>query len=126
MGSRGAAAAEASFKPPRGRPRVDDRAGLSGLSLGLQTGSPWHLLLPALGCGLGVPGWRRVRDWQAAGVWHRLHRGLLERLAQADQLDWRRAALDARRLPAKGGPARRAESDGARQIGREAAPYGSS
>jgi transposase len=38
--------------------------------------------------------WRRVRDWQAAGVWERLHRLLLEELHAAGQIDWERAAVD--------------------------------
>ena len=45
--------------------------------------------------------WRRLRDWQRAGVWAALHRALLERLDGAGQLDWSRAALDSASLPAK-------------------------
>ncbi len=29
--------------------------------------------------------WRRLRDWQAAGVWDALHRTLLDRLGEADR-----------------------------------------
>jgi transposase len=79
---------------------------LSGIIFVLKTGMPWHLLPAEMGCGFGVTCWRRLRDWQAAGVWDRLHRVLLKRLAQADQLDWRRAALDARSLLAKKGAVR--------------------
>ncbi|MCW0396678.1 hypothetical protein NB692_003249 [Xanthomonas sacchari] len=39
--------------------------------------------------------WRRLRDWQAAGVWHRLHQVLLSELRRADKLDLSRASLDA-------------------------------
>ena len=39
----------------------------------------------------------------AAGVWARLHRVLLERLHDAGQLDWSRAALDSASLAAKKG-----------------------
>jgi len=38
--------------------------------------------------------WRRLRDWYQAGVWRRLHQVLLEELAQAERIDWDRAALD--------------------------------
>jgi transposase len=60
-------------------------------------------MLPSeIGCS-GMTCWRRLRDWQAAGVWMRLHRTLLERLADADQLDWSRAALDSSSIAAKKG-----------------------
>ncbi len=39
--------------------------------------------------------WRRLRDWQANGVWHRLHQVLLAELRRADTLDLSRASLDA-------------------------------
>jgi transposase len=42
----------------------------------------------------GSTDWRRLRDWYQAGVWRRLHQVLLEELAQADRIDWDRAALD--------------------------------
>ena len=38
--------------------------------------------------------WRRLRDWYQTGVWRWPHRVLLEELAQADRIDWDRAALD--------------------------------
>jgi hypothetical protein len=37
-------------------------------------------------------------------VWGRLHHVLLQRLADADKIDWRRASADASRVPAKGVP----------------------
>lgn len=90
-------------KPSRfgGRPRVPDRDCLRGILFVLATGMPWGWLPQGLGCGSGVTCWRRLRDWQEAGVWERLHHVLLERLAHAERLDWSRAALDARALPAK-------------------------
>ena len=45
-----------------------------------------------MGCGCGMTCWRRLRDWQAAGVWHRLHRLLLDKLGAADKIDWSRAS----------------------------------
>jgi transposase len=32
--------------------------------------------------------WRRLREWQRRGVWKRLHRAMLDRLAAADPIDW--------------------------------------
>lgn len=92
--------------PRGGRPRVAARAALTGILFVLKSGIPWSLLPLELGCGSGVTCWRRLRDWQAAGVWHRLHTVLLEQLEAADQLDWSRASLDSAAVPAKGGAVR--------------------
>jgi transposase len=88
-----------------GRPRVPDRAVLGGIIFVLRTGIPWEYLPREMGCGSGITCWRRLREWQRRGVWKRLHRLLLQRLAEADQLDWSRAVVDARSLPAKRGAA---------------------
>lgn len=90
-------------KPKGGRPRVPDRAALTGIIFVLTSGIPWEMLPLELGCGSGVTCWRRLRDWQQAGVWERLHRVLLDRLGQADQIDWGRASLDSATIPAKRG-----------------------
>lgn len=90
-------------KPKGGRPRVSDRAALTGIIFVLKSGIPWEMLPPEMGCGSGVTCWRRLRDWQEAGVWDRLHRELLDRLGEADHIDWSRASLDSASLPAKRG-----------------------
>jgi len=93
--------------PKGGRPRVPDRVALTGIVFVLKTGVPWEYLPQEMGCGSGMTCWRRLRDWQRAGVWARLHAALLQRLADADRIDWSRASADASRVPAKGGaPAR--------------------
>ena len=96
-------------KPNGGRPRVPDRATLAGILFVLRSGIPWTMLPAEMGCGSGVTCWRRLVGWHEAGVWARLHRALLERLADADKLDWTRACIDSQSVPApKGGapPAR--------------------
>jgi transposase len=93
-------------KPKGGRPRVPDRACLTGILFVLKTGIPWEYLPIEMGCGSGVTCWRRLRDWQAAGVWERLHRTLLDRLGEADRIDWERASLDSASIPAKRGARR--------------------
>ncbi len=93
-------------EPPRprgGRPRVPDRACLTGIIFVLKSGIPWELLPQELGCGSGMTCWRRLRDWQEAGVWERLHHALLDRLGETDRIDWSRASLDSASIPAKRG-----------------------
>jgi transposase len=90
-------------KPKGGRPRVPDRACLTGIIFVLKSGIPWEMLPAELGCGAGMTCWRRLRDWQAAGVWDALHQALLDRLGEADQIDWSRASVDAAMTPAKKG-----------------------
>jgi len=90
-------------KPKGGRPRVPDRAALAGIVFVLKTGIQWQELPVEMGCGSGSTCWRRLRDWQEAGVWDRLHRTLLDRLGRADRIDWARASLDSASVPAKRG-----------------------
>ena len=80
--------------PPKlkgGRPRVPDREALAGIIYVLKSGIPWAMLPKGLGFGSGVTCWRRLRDWQKAGVWLRLHRALLDELGKAGLIDWSRA-----------------------------------
>lgn len=88
-------------KPKGGRPVVAPRAALSGILFVLRSGIPWEMLPREMGCGSGVTCWRRLRDWQEAGVWDRLHRELLRRLRQADRIDWTRACVDSASIAAK-------------------------
>lgn len=97
-------------KPKGGRPRLDDRRALTGIVFVLWTGMAWERLPLEMGCGSGMTCWRRLRDWQQAGVWERLHRVLLDRLGIANAIDWSRAALDSAAIPAKKGATRSART----------------
>nr|WP_242690436.1 IS5 family transposase [Paracoccus fontiphilus] len=92
-----------------GRPRCDDRLALAGIIFVLRSGIPWEMLPREFGCS-GMTCWRRLRDWQAARVWARLHRVLLEQLSEAGQLDWSRASLDSGAVAAKRGILRQART----------------
>lgn len=86
-----------------GRPPVSDKAALIGIVFVLKTGIPWEELPQEMGCGSGMTCWRRLRDWQAAGVWDRLHEILLAELQGADKIDWSRACVDSGSVRAVGG-----------------------
>lgn len=88
--------------PLGGRPRASDRACLSGILFVLKTGIPWEDLPAEFGC-CGMTCWRRLRDWQQAGVWTRVHRVLLEMLHEAGLIDWSRALFDSAMVRAVGG-----------------------
>ena len=90
-------------RPKGGRKRIGPRQCLTGILFVLKTGIGWEDLPQEMGCGSGMTCWRRLRDWQAAGVWQKLHRVLLNRLGQAGQIDWSRAAVDSASVPAPGG-----------------------
>ncbi|QBG96097.1 IS5 family transposase [Xanthomonas oryzae] len=81
--------------PKGGRPRLSDQQALNGIIYVLRTGIPWEELPGELGYGSGMTCWRRLRDWQVSGVWHRLHQVLLAERRRADTLDMSRASLDA-------------------------------
>ncbi len=90
-----------------GRPRVPDRAALAGIVFVLKSGIAWQMLPTELGCGSGSTCWRRLRDWQQAGVWEKLHARLLNWLGDGAAVDSTPASTDAPSARAKGGADRR-------------------
>jgi transposase len=93
---------ERRFRYP-GRKRLPDRQALQGI----------------LGFGGGSTCYRRLDEWQRAGVWERLHELLLAQLRAAGEIEWARAVADSRHVQAKEGAPRRAR---ARLIEPETAP----
>ena len=97
------------FRYP-GRKPFDDRLALQGILFVLHTGIGWEHLPQELGFGCGMTAWRRLRAWQQAGVWERLHGLLLERLRTSGQIEWSRAVADSSHVQAKKGTPRRARA----------------
>jgi transposase len=100
---------ERRFRYP-GRRRLDDRLALQGILFVLHTGIAWQHLPAELGFGSGVTCWRRLDEWQRAGVWERLHALLLARLRAAGELEWSRAVVDSSQVQAKKGASKRARA----------------
>ena len=100
---------ERRFRYP-GRKRLSDRQALQGILFVLHTGISWPHLPLELGFGSGVTCWRRMDEWQKAGVWDRLHAVLLARLRAAGEIEWSRAVADASHVQAKKGAPKRARA----------------
>jgi transposase len=95
-----------------GRKRIPDRQVLCGILFVLHTGIQWEFLPQELGFGSGMTCWRRLAEWNRAGVWQRLHELLLTELQAAGKLDWSRAVVDSSHVRAarRGPKAARARS----------------
>ena len=120
---------ERRFRFP-GRKRLPDREALQGILFVLHTGISWPHLPLELGFGSGVTCWRRMDEWQKAGVWERLHELLLARLRSAGEIEWSRAVADSSHVQAKKGAPRRArarliEPETARSTTSSSTPLGS-
>ena len=93
-----------------GRKPLSLRQALTGILFVLKTGIPWSCLPKEMGCGCGSACWTRLRDWQTAGVWDKLHRVLLDRLREAERIDWSKAVVDSSRVRAVFGGRKRART----------------
>ena len=100
---------ERRFRYP-GRRRLDDRAALQGILFVLYTGIAWRHLPLELGFGSGSTCYRRMVEWQQAGVWERVHALLLAELHAAGEIEWSRAVADSSHVQAKKGAPRRARA----------------
>ena len=125
-----------SLRPgPKGGHRpIENRAALTGILFVLRSGLRWEMLPTDKGCGREMSTWRRLRDWQAAGVDGRAcNQVMLEHLHAGGGIDWSPLAWTARLSRRKKGLCHRPEPDGPGQAGHEAplrhrrasyAPYG--
>lgn len=88
--------------PRGGRPRVGNRVAVRVIWFVLATGCRWEDVPPELGCS-GKTAHRRLRAWEEAGVWDRLHADLLRLLRQAGKLDLDLVVIDGVTVRAFGG-----------------------
>jgi len=100
---------ERRFRYP-GRKRLDDRAALQGILFVLHTGIAWRHLPLELGFGSGSTCYRRLVEWQEAGVWEQLHALLLAELRAAGEIEWSRAVADSSHVQTKKGAPKRARA----------------
>ena len=101
--------AERRFRYP-GRKRLPDRQALQGILFVLHTGMAWRHLPLELGFGGGSTCYRRLDEWQRAGVWERLHEVLLAELHADGLIEWGRAVADGSHVQAKKGAPKRARA----------------
>jgi transposase len=84
-----------------GRRRIDDREVMEGILWVLRSGARWKDLPreypSATTC------WRRLREWEDAGVWLSIWRAFLSELDDEGQLDWHEVFADGTFAPAKKG-----------------------
>ena len=88
--------------PKGGRPRIPHRIPLKVIWYVLATGCRWEDVPAEMGCS-GRTAHRRLRAWEEAGVWDRLHADLLRLLRQADKLDLDTVIVDGVIVRAFGG-----------------------
>ncbi|MBF0495301.1 MAG: IS5 family transposase [Deltaproteobacteria bacterium] len=87
--------------PKGGRPKADNRLTLTGIIWVLRSGARWKDLpdrypSPAT-C------WRRLKNWEAAGIWTKLRKIFLRDLDVKGAIDWEEAFMDGSFAPAKNG-----------------------
>src|SRR5438309_6648643 len=79
--------------PKGGQPRVAHRVVVRVIWFVLTTGARWEDVRPELGCS-GRTAHRRLRSWEEAGIWDRLHADLPRLLKRADRLGPDTAIID--------------------------------
>ncbi len=67
----------------------------------LFTGIGWEDLPQELGFGSGMTCWRRLRDWQDAGVFAKMHQEMLARSHAPGLIDFDRVMVDGSHIRAK-------------------------
>ena len=87
-----------------GRAPADARKVFTAIVYVLTSGCAWRWLPPSFG--VKVPTAHRwFLRWTEAGLWARIHRGVLDELGSQGLIDWSRAVVDAAAVRAKRGGA---------------------
>lgn len=87
--------------PRGGRRRIDDREVLEGILWVLRSGARWKDLPSEYPSATTC--WRRLQEWEDAGVWLAIWRAFLSELDEEGQLDWHEVFADGTFAPAKKG-----------------------
>jgi transposase len=98
--------------PRGGRPRLDDRRCLEGILWILWTGAQWSELPRRYGSPSTC--WRRLKEWEEAGVLLQLWRAFLAQLNDEQKLRWDECFADGSFIPAKKGGRGSGKLSGAR------------
>ncbi len=88
--------------PKGGRRRVPHRVAVRVIWFVLTSGCGWEDVPLELGCS-GRTAHRRLKDWELAGIWDRVHADLLRLLREAGQLDTDLVVVDGVMVRAFGG-----------------------
>nr|WP_207630965.1 MULTISPECIES: IS5 family transposase [unclassified Actinopolyspora] len=85
-----------------GTANIDDEAVFAAIVYVLVSGCSWRHVPPCFGASKSTVH-RRFRIWTHAGVWGRLHRAVLDRLAAEELVEVARVLLDSTQVRAKKG-----------------------
>ncbi|WP_233838366.1 transposase [Paraburkholderia sp. ZP32-5] len=78
----------ARVEPSRGRKPISDREALSGIVYVMRHRLRWRDLSVVAGFRSGASCWRRLREWEANGVWQQIAGVLREQLPDGRELDF--------------------------------------
>lgn len=100
-------------KPKTGRPALDHRLIINGISWILRTGAPWRDLPPRYGCWQTVAS--RFYRWRKANIWDKLFELILQKAHSQGRLDWNLHHVDSTIIRAHQPAASAAKSNAAKE-----------
>ncbi len=105
--------------PRGGRPRLKMRKVVAGVLYVLATGCQWKAMPREFGSGSAIHAY--FQEWAESGVFEELWQLALAEYDELKGIDWKWQSLDGALTKSPlGGEKNRQESDGSRQVGREA------